>query len=399
MARLPMAVGLAWMALLSSACGAEADAGPAADAEPRAGDPEQVGPFAVGVTTLEAPDPAGDRPLPLTVWYPARAPAGAAPAEYQLEIGVLVLATLESPLGAVREAPLDERGAPYPVVVFSHGNGGLAIQSLYLTEHLASHGFVVVSPDHVGNTFETQVNQSLALPAAEVAKLRPLDVTRSLDALFEASAGAGTVLSGSADVERVGAAGHSFGGYTTLRVAGGLADPQGFTDLCAGGDGGLLCDGWEPGFQLPALARDPRVRAALPQAPGGAAAFAPGGFAAITIPTMIQAGSTDEVTPAAAEAEAPYAELGGPAWLVVVEDAGHFTFSNMCLLVDMLGLTIEDFDDGCGDANVDAAIAHRLINRYATAFFQHTIAGRGDFAALLTPGAAPPAGLTRFDAR
>ena len=37
---------------------------------------------------------------------------------------------------------------PYPVVFFSHGSGGIRMQSTYLTVALASHGYVVVSPDH-----------------------------------------------------------------------------------------------------------------------------------------------------------------------------------------------------------------------------------------------------------
>ena len=40
-----------------------------------------------------------------------------------------------------------------------------------------------------------------------------------------------------------------------------------------------------------------------------------------------------------------------------------------------LGLSIEQFDDGCSAGNVPAETAHRVIVRYATAFFQRYVAG------------------------
>ena len=46
---------------------------------------------------------------------------------------------------------------PYPLIVFSHGNGGLGVQSFFLTEYLASHGYVVVCPDHTGNSLLTEL--------------------------------------------------------------------------------------------------------------------------------------------------------------------------------------------------------------------------------------------------
>jgi hypothetical protein len=41
----------------------------------------------------------------------------------------------------------------FPLVVFSHGNLGIRIQSLYFYGHLASHGYVDATPDHHGNSF------------------------------------------------------------------------------------------------------------------------------------------------------------------------------------------------------------------------------------------------------
>ncbi len=54
--------------------------------------------------------------------------------------------------GVVRRPPA---AGDFPLVIYSHGNGGLRYVSAFLTEHLASHGFVVMAPDHTGNTAST----------------------------------------------------------------------------------------------------------------------------------------------------------------------------------------------------------------------------------------------------
>jgi predicted dienelactone hydrolase len=363
---------LFWLACLALVgCGGN-DAEPSDESPPAPMAPDAPGPYPVGVTTISV-ESAG-RTLPVEVWYPAR--GGGSAAEYVLQIGVLELARFQSPLSARRDGRLDRRGAPYPVVVFSHGNGGLRLQSVYLTEYLATHGFVVAAPDHVGNTFAEMVNSANAIEAAEAAKLRPGDVSRSLDAVLAASAESGGELGGAADSEHVGVAGHSFGGFTALRIAGASIDSAAVSSDCAM-NGGLVCDGWDAA-ELPASALDARFSAALAQAPGGAQAMTAGGhpgFADVAMPVMIQGGTTDQLTPFATEQQAPYDELPSPAKLLGIEGAGHFTFSDMCLLLDQIGLSNPEFQDGCSPQNIPWPEAHAIIDRYATAFFQTTLQG------------------------
>jgi predicted dienelactone hydrolase len=373
------------LALACCACGKDeesVDDGPPPD--PSA--PDAFGPYAIGVTTLESQPDATGRVLPVEVWYPART-AGKDGDPYELFIGTLKLAEIDSPNGAVRNAALDARGAPYPTILFSHGNGGVRAQSFYLTEYLASHGFVVVAPDHVGNTMAEIVNSSKAIPPAEVARLRPGDLSLALDTALGASKTQPAI-----DPDRIGAAGHSFGGYTVFRIAGASMDIDAVSASCVGSSS-LFCDGWDQITQpFPPSALDPRVKAIVAQAPGGAQVIqTPGhpGFAEVAVPAMVQGGTTDQTTPYATEQEAPFAELPSPAYLVGIDKAGHFTFSNMCDLVETIGLTVAEFDDGCGPANIPAADAHALANRYATAFFQVYVQGIDEFAAILdTPASA-----------
>lgn len=390
-----------WIAVAVAACGAGcADVEATLTPFPVAS-PDALGPCAIGVTTLEVTGAEDGRTLPVEVWYPRDPKAVLPPAEYVLKVGVLELARVTSPLGAVRDAPADPRGAPYPVVLFSHGNGGVRFQSYYLTEYLATHGFVVAAPDHTGNTLAEMVNQAGALPIAEAARVRPLDISRTLDDLLVENTASVGLFSDLLDPERVGVAGHSFGGYTAFRLAGAEMDPEAVATACEGSDD-IVCDGWDGLLgPFPASARDTRILAALPQSPGGASLFAgvQNGLSAVTIPTMVQGGTMDQSMPFEPECRAPFEALGGEAYLLGIQDAGHFTFSNMCDLVDLLDLSIDAFDDGCGDANIPPAQAHAIANQYATAFFQSFVAGDTTFARFLDPTAAPVPGVATFESR
>jgi dienelactone hydrolase len=53
-----------------------------------------------------------------------------------------------------QEAPVSQKKGPYPVLVFSHGYGAIAVQNTALMEELASHGYAVFS---IGHTYESVV--------------------------------------------------------------------------------------------------------------------------------------------------------------------------------------------------------------------------------------------------
>lgn len=378
---------LAALALLSSGCGPDE---PADDPPPPPGAPEEQGPYSIGVTTISVASEG--RELPVEIWYPAG--GGGAAEEYVLKIGVLELARFDSPLGAKRDASLDARGAPYPTVVFSHGSGGTRIQSIYLTEYLATHGFVVVAPDHVGNTIAEEINSAKALPTAEAARVRPEDVSHALDAALGAP-----LLEGRLDETRVGVAGHSFGGFTAFRIAGATIDTEAVLAACAA-SGGLVCKGWDQ-VNMPNSQRDARFSAALAQAPGGANSIFAGegdGFSAVQAAVMIQGGTSDQLTPYDTEQQAPYDALPSPAELVGIDKAGHFTFSNMCELVELLGLSDPAFDDGCGPANIPWQEAHPIIVAYSTAFFQTTLVGLPP-PPLLDPSTPLASGVEAFSSK
>jgi dienelactone hydrolase len=141
------------------------------------------------------------------------------------------------------------------VLAFSHGSGAVPTVYTRYTEHLASHGYIVVAPAHSGDTYTDVLTYVVTgglscneLPfrpcsdSGDVPALnRPQDISFVLDKLFDGTYGAD--LKTAANIQKVGALGQSFGGYTTLMLAGGLQTATG-------------------SFPAGALA-DPRIKAAV----------------------------------------------------------------------------------------------------------------------------------------
>lgn len=173
--------------------GAAPAARPAPDAPPKATAPTPRVPaghaptksFAVGVRQLKL-NRGGDRPLPVTVWYPARGAAGGEPE---------------------RSAPA--AGGRFPVVMFSHGLGARPTDYQLLLSRWAAAGFVVAAPlfPHTGAGGDGNPLDVLNQPA---------DVSYALTELLALDGKAGDPLRGHLDPQRVAAAGHSAGGVTTI---------------------------------------------------------------------------------------------------------------------------------------------------------------------------------------
>jgi predicted dienelactone hydrolase len=118
--------------------------------------------------------------------------------------------------------------SPAPVVLFSHGLGGLREGSAYLAEHWSARGYLCVFIQHPGSDTSVWKNKPLrqrmrAMKEAAGAQnflLRVKDVPAVLDQLDRWNKTDGQALAGRLDLTRVGMAGHSFGAVTAQAVSG-----------------------------------------------------------------------------------------------------------------------------------------------------------------------------------
>ena len=320
----------------------------------------RFGPFPVGVQTLFLEDasrphvgtPAESRPVTVEVYYPSTEAAVAGLPMDVVRVTGIDLATTP----AFRDAAI----APgsFPLVLFSHGNGGIRFQSFFFAAHLASHGFVVVSPDHHGNTFIDALSE---VEDPDSATNRPLDMSFLIDTFTAFDAEAGNFFEAAVDLEKIGMSGHSFGGYTSFALAGGAFGLGTFTE--------------------------PRIKAIFPQAPF-AGLFEDAFFATITVPTLIVGGSLDETTPFPEDQQRPFDQLASGAEVVALanlRNAGHFTFSDFCEVDrELLGF-LGGFDEACEPRHLPWRYAHDIVNLLSLHFFDGVLNGNAAALAELDP--------------
>jgi len=308
------------LALLLLACGSEPEPEPPWTA------PDEPGPYAAGVTSFQMTG-AHEEAISVEVWYPAIQPENQDPSPY-----------LEIPMAgtAYREATPVTADGPFPLIAFSHGSQGIRYQSITLTEHWASHGFVVVAPDHPGNTFLDPDQLDLAL----IADRRPGQVVDAVDALLARTADPADKLAGLTAGDDYLMTGHSFGAWTTLAVAGGQIDHAGMVIWCESNPDSRFCELTEEVLTVPG-SPDPRATHALSMAPGGWYAFGDQGLDSVK-PAMVWGGTMDEMTPYEEEIRPTYDGLSAPAELWTLADAGHFVFSDLCRVAPFISDECDD---------------------------------------------------------
>jgi len=286
---------------------------PAAYSVPPVDAPELAprGRWAVGVRTLEIvnpgqPDilrfdkdsgkaPLYDRPLTIEIWYPATIPPGQ-------EERVLYESTMPGtpapdvpktflvPGKALRDAP-PATGPLFPLVVVSHGYPGARTFLTWLTENLASKGYVVAAIDHTDSVFGQQ--------RAFVSTLlnRAADQVFTIDTLSARSRDARDFLHGLVDPARVAIVGYSMGGYGALATAGAGYSRQGASARAI--PGGYF-EPWLSGNPQFAGRRRDHIKALVAIAPWGAQPpnnnWDSQGLAGIRIPSLFIDGDQDDVS-------------------------------------------------------------------------------------------------------
>lgn len=188
---LTLRLTLVALALAATACGGgpgrrPAPPGPAgAAARPALGIDEREEPF---VDTSRSTDAVGTTPASASRSLPTRitAPAPGQP------------------------------GRPYPLIVFTHGNGGDNRGDIGLQRAWAAAGYVVAAP-----TFPFGAGRAPdTLTGAMDLPNQPGDLSFVMNEVVRLGADPADPLHGAVDPDRIGAVGHSAGGATVLALAG-----------------------------------------------------------------------------------------------------------------------------------------------------------------------------------
>jgi len=204
--------------------------------------PKPSGRFAVGTVDHVMVDPARTnlyRYTPrtnafmVTFWYPADPPAaGTLPARmwdqrWAADTNFIVRLAAFGATGAdtqwalitpklighyFRGVPLAAGTAKYPAVLYSHGYHAARQSASQMAEELASHGYVVVAPDHP-DCWATEFPDGRYLSGSSSGDVpgRLKDMLFLLDELGRLNDG-DTLFAGRLDLDRIGVAGLSLGG-------------------------------------------------------------------------------------------------------------------------------------------------------------------------------------------
>lgn len=284
-------------------------------------DPAVAGAAGVGMRTDVFTDDRG-KELTVEIWYPAR--VGESPPDAYEPLPIT--------LDAHRDAPADRTWGARPLVAFSHGYGGIRYQSAFLTEHLASHGFVVVAVDHPDNTLLDLDRDATARVAAE----RPTDIARAVDYVQLLSNIPRHPLQGMVEGQTYGMLGHSFGAFTSLIVAGGDLDADAALAYCAEEDpaGCGFIEGLTP-ENLEQAVPDERAVASVMLAPGGWYAFGDHGLQGVRN-GLVLGGDRDGDLPYNSEIRPTWQALPQGTPLLTLHDAEHWGFTDLCQLSSVL---------------------------------------------------------------
>ncbi|MEM1416896.1 MAG: alpha/beta fold hydrolase [Myxococcota bacterium] len=350
---------------------------------------DALGALAVGHTTFEVVDASReDRTLRVEVWYPAIADDEAEPTIYDLLFGA-------GPTSEVAREDAPPAAGPRPLLVFSHGYGGIALQSTGLMEALASHGFVVASPEHTGNAQSSPTDDF-----DTAAGNRVPDVSLVIDRMRARSARAGDLLEGILDAGGVGVLGHSFGGMTAMGSAAGWAGAAPDPRVTAIAPISAVIDG--------DLQRDDR--------PSANAGFTDAQLASVRVPVLLVGGTEDVAVPIENNAIAFRGLTNAEAaFRVDIVGANHTHFATVCVIAnylievlgfepdrwDLLGAEAlrDPFDATCSEDAFPIAEATRLQNLYAIAFFRRYLRGETAYDYYLDANYAASEPDVRFEAR
>jgi predicted dienelactone hydrolase len=304
---------------------------------------------AVGFQQVSVPD-AGDQPLLVGIWYPSTSPVLQRPLElYNQEI---------APDGMVS-------GDRLPLIVMSHGTGESFPAHYDTAIALAAAGFVVAAVTHTGDNYR---DRSYAFTQRNFGG-RARHIREVIDYML-----GGWPEHQRLDPKRIGAFGHSAGGFTVLLAVGAIPTFGRAVQFCADHPEAWECqqmgrvrhDGPPRNNETSfASARDLRIRAAVIAAPAAVYNLTSNGLSEVTIPLQLWSAADDKITPPQWNTEVLRAMLPVAPEFHSVSGAGHFAFVAPCseALANVATSLCRD------PPGFDRVAFHRDFNRTVVTFF------------------------------
>ncbi|WP_433983007.1 hypothetical protein RBB78_14710 [Tunturiibacter empetritectus] len=340
--------------------------------------PKPTGPYPVGTRIIylkdssrtedKAEKPGTARELVVQLWYPAD-PSNNHLAAYERKSETIPLTSYRSVLwtNSREDAPVAAQGGPFPVLLFNHGWAGRRTQDTFLTEDLASHGYVVASIDHTYNSSRVELPGDRIVD--DIDGSDPIDtnlhsvgeITETwnkelnkwvadevfiLNTLQSDNLDQKSPWYGRLDTQRAGALGHSFGGAAAVQMCSVDARIQSAVNM----------DGWTFGDLRQRPANQPTMflygvaaGGSLPPDPGtmGAAAHA-----------EAELNATDRN-----EVDTSLRQFGG--YKVSISNTAHMDFTDHPLVSPWRRWTQPD--------HISPARIETIVRAYVLAFFDQTI--------------------------
>ncbi|WP_270729452.1 alpha/beta hydrolase family protein [Shimia sp. Alg240-R146] len=313
------------------------------------------------------------RDLTVEIWYPAAdgtTPGGTYTAPLR---DPSVQVTLHGQ--AARDAD-PASGETFPLVVISHGYPGNRFLLSHLGENLASKGYVVASIDHTDSTYSDQAAFGSTLLN------RPIDQKFVIDSMAALDGPIGAIT----DASTTGVIGYSMGGYGAL-IFGGAGLVAGVEASPFAPPKGALIHNVAGTDTHEALV-DERVKAMIVIGPWGRnyGLWDDAGLAGLRKPTMLMAGSVDDVSVYDAIRQIFINSTGTDRHLLTFENANHNAAAPMAspeegwAISEALGFpAFEHY----ADAVWDNTRMNNITQHFSTAFLDIHLKADADKAAYL----------------
>jgi len=276
----------------------------------------------IGETTLHFNDTLRKRPLITEVWYPT------SDTIKKHNDGFRPFARLET----VKDGKMVE--GKFPLVMISHGTGGGRLTLEWLADALVQNGFIVAAVDHWGNTYDNKIPIDFVTPWE-----RPQDISFVLTGLLKDPKFGPAI-----DQDRIGAAGFSIGGYTTIALAGARLNYEALKNY--GNTSGGKQESTLPEFpglfdflkndgdkvdqsfkNSPKMLKDKRIKAFFAMCPAiGQGFVSKSQFKEVDKPLYIVEVESDHITPYKTNAQHYHELIPASKFLLIKGKADHYVF-------------------------------------------------------------------------